>query len=136
MIVNKQSIQLIEKSTEKTYFVVNSSSVHLFLLEQRMDQSSRHFHTKCTVICCQIKTNLWLGNNFFSSSIRHGKWLRGEQVFFDIAFLFNRETWKTFLTKTILWCVWRIFSTSIKIYNRSVLKFFLLISEFYTIVMN
>lgn len=37
MIVNKQSIQLIEKSTEKSYFVVNSSFAHLsfFLYKER-----------------------------------------------------------------------------------------------------
>lgn len=65
--VNKQSIQLIEKSSEKICFVVNSSLARLFpFFSTMMDQSSRRCHTKCNNNLLPDKNKFMTRRYFFS----------------------------------------------------------------------
>lgn len=74
MIADKYSIRLIEKSFKRSYVVVSSCLLVFFLLHKtQLGESSRYRHTKCSETCCQIKVNLWLGDNF-SSPIRRSSW--------------------------------------------------------------
>lgn len=68
MIVNKQSIQLIEKSSEKSYFVIN-----LFFYTM-MDQSSRCNHTKCNNNLLPDKSKFMTRQYFFFSLLDDSTW--------------------------------------------------------------